>query len=158
MMEATIAGEKGEFECPISICIYGTCMPAARVDLERRLKADKILKATELKRTKKEALEAEAKRGAMGLKGGRSTGDSAPEPAPRPEISMLDLVRASQNVNFRMDGDAIKALAVSEDDLARMPEAEQPRLLKSQLLPYQLQVNSSHLTNLRFAIIVISTF
>lgn len=57
-----------------------------------------------------------------------------------PEVSLEEILKSSDAVEFRKGGDAIKALAMGEEELSKMPQAEQPKQLKSTLLPYQLQV------------------
>ncbi|KAK5660361.1 hypothetical protein OQA88_12902 [Cercophora sp. LCS_1] len=135
-LEGQLIGEKGFYDCPIRIFIYGTSSALDRAELEERLKKDKLVKATQLKQTRKEN---EARR-AMGLKSGRgSAGFSRAEPEPEPEVSLDQIAKASQAVNLRAGGDAIKSFAMDEDTLAQMPMAKQPDTLKAQLLPYQLQ-------------------
>lgn len=105
-----------------------------RAELEERLKKDRLVSAIQLKQTRKEN---EKRRGAMGLKSGRSSvGLAVYEPE---SLSLEELAKTSQVVNLRMGGDVIQKLAMSEDQLAQMPLAEQPNELKAQLLPYQLQ-------------------
>lgn len=72
----------------------------------------------------------------MGLKGSRSTAGLAPA---APEISLEQLAQTSQAVQFRAGDDNLKTLAMDEDTLSKLPKASQPKALKSQLLPYQLQ-------------------
>jgi SWI/SNF-related matrix-associated actin-dependent regulator of chromatin subfamily A3 len=133
-IEAVLTGEKGFYDCPIRVHIYGTGDALARADLEERLKRDKLVKATQLKQTRKEN---EQQRKAMGLKSGRGTaGFAAPE---KEEVSLQQLAQTSQAVNFRAGGDMVQTLAMDEDQLAKMPEAEQPDKVRAKLLPYQLQ-------------------
>lgn len=78
----------------------------------------------------------------MGLTNGSSTqgvgqGLTVPQ---KPEITMDNVLEKSQAVEMRKGGDAIKSLAIGEDELEKMPMADQPEQLKAQLLPYQLQV------------------
>lgn len=78
----------------------------------------------------------------MGLTNGSSTqgvgqGLTIPQ---KPEINMDNVLEKSQAVEMRKGGDAIKSLAIGEDELEKMPMADQPEQLKAQLLPYQLQV------------------
>lgn len=94
----------------------------------------------ELKNTRKEA---EARRkAALGLVNGSSTHGVGSELAvpQKPEITMDNVLQKSEAVEMRKGGDAIKSLAIGEDELEKMPMAEQPEDLKAQLLPYQLQV------------------
>ena len=137
VLEAQIIGERQHFDCPVRLSFYGPSDPATRAQLEQRLKADKLLKATQLKQTKKaNELQRELQRSAMGLKSNRSVAGLGQS---EPEISLEDLVQASQAINFRHGEDIAKTLAMSEEQLSNMPKAVQPEALKSQLLPYQLQ-------------------
>lgn len=122
------------FDCPIRILVYGNSEPRARAMLEQQLKSDKLLKATELNQTRPKAPEPPRK--AMGLKGSRSTAGVVPG---APEVSLEQLAQTSQAVQFRAGDDNLKALAMDEDTLSKLPMAPQPQALKSQLLPYQLQ-------------------
>jgi SWI/SNF-related matrix-associated actin-dependent regulator of chromatin subfamily A3 len=142
MLEAQLAGEKGFYDCPIKLFFYGPSNPAERSVLEEKLKRDKLVRATELKKTKKEA---EARRRALGLVSGTSSHGLGSEPAiaqkpEKPEVSMATLLQNSEAIELRNGADAIKKLAIGEDQLEKLPKAEQPAQLKSQLLPYQLQV------------------
>jgi SWI/SNF-related matrix-associated actin-dependent regulator of chromatin subfamily A3 len=78
----------------------------------------------------------------MGLTNGSSTQGLGKELSvpQKPEITMDNVLEKSQVVEMRKGGDAIKSLAIGEDELEKMPMAEQPEQLKAQLLPYQLQV------------------
>jgi SWI/SNF-related matrix-associated actin-dependent regulator of chromatin subfamily A3 len=105
------------------------------------LKADNLVKAMELKKTRAEA---ESQRKCMGLKSGMSSiGLGISGPASQPQISLEEIVKGSAAVEFRSSDDLVKSLAMSEEQLARMPLAEQPLALKSKLLAYQLQVSHS---------------
>lgn len=73
----------------------------------------------------------------MGLKG-KSTAGGPGQPA-QPEVSLEQLTRTSQAVQYRAGEDNLKTLAMDEDTLSKLPMAKQPQALKSQLLPYQLQ-------------------
>lgn len=137
-IEAVLTGEKGMFDCPIRLHIYGTSNPINRLALEEKLKRDKLIKAGELKKTRAEA---EAQRKVLGIKGSQSRigldGGTA-----EPEVSLEELAQASQTVQDQHRGDAIKSFVVDEDFLSKMTMAEQPAVLESTLLPYQLQVRS----------------
>ena len=133
-VEAVLTGEKAFYDCPIRIFIYGTSNLLGRADLEERLKKDKLVKATQLKQTRKDN---DQQRKAMGLKSGRGT---AGLPSGEPEeMSLAQLAQLSQAVNFRSGGDIVQTLAMDEDQLSKMPQAEQPDGLRATLLPYQLQ-------------------
>ena len=42
IIEAEIAGEKGYYECPINLFLYGTNVPDARESLIAKMRADKL--------------------------------------------------------------------------------------------------------------------
>ncbi|PHH87241.1 hypothetical protein CDD83_9133 [Cordyceps sp. RAO-2017] len=137
-LEAQLTGEKGMFDCPVRLFFYGPSDPAERDRIEKALKADKLVKATQLKQTRKVA---EAARTAMGLRAAASTyglgGDGGvPDQA---GVTLEHLMEQSDATEFRKGGDVIKTLAINEEHLAAMPLADQPRQLASSLLPYQLQ-------------------
>ncbi|KKY36021.1 putative rad5-like protein [Diaporthe ampelina] len=56
-----------------------------------------------------------------------------------PEISLEQLAQLSQAMQFRSGDDNLKTLAMDEEALSKLPQAEQPQELRSALLPYQLQ-------------------
>lgn len=132
-VEGTITGEKGYFDCPIRLILYGAADFRSRKLLELRLKTDKLLTATQLKQTRPK--EPESQRKAMGLKSSQSRAGLPGEP----EVSLEQLAQLSQAVQFRSGDDNLKTLAMGEDALSKLPLAPQPEALKCQLLPYQLQ-------------------
>ncbi|KAL1860404.1 hypothetical protein VTK73DRAFT_7359 [Phialemonium thermophilum] len=129
-LEAQLLDEKGFYDVPVRLYLYGTSNPLGRMDLEARLKKDKLLKATDMKKTREENA---ARRTAMSLTGSQTSYGLAAE------ASFEDLTRASQAVELRPATDIVQALAMSEDQLSRMPMAAQPTSLRARLLPYQLQ-------------------
>ncbi|PNY27303.1 Helicase-like transcription factor, partial [Tolypocladium capitatum] len=137
-LEAQLTGEKGMFDCPIRLQFFGPNNPAERDRVEKALKADKLVKATQLRQTRNEA---EAVRVATGLKSGGSTHGVGREPtlADRVELTLEDLMKKSDASQSHNGGDAIKTLIIGEDDLSKIPFAEQPAQLAATLLPYQLQ-------------------
>ncbi|KAK7927740.1 hypothetical protein PG985_004738 [Apiospora marii] len=137
VLEAVLIGEKGYFDCPVRIYFYGTSDPVGRTRLEENLKADKLLKATQLKATRKEA---EAIRKSTGLKSGSSSVGLGQEAIQREEQgATLEGLVASSEAFETQRTDQLNVLASGEEVLEKMPMAEQPEPLKSTLLPYQLQ-------------------
>lgn len=138
-VEGQIVGEKAYYDCPIRLSFFGPSDPTERTRIENALKADKFVKATQLKQTKKDA---EARRVLLGLTHGSSTagGFGSGQVPVVPQISLEEILQSSDAIEFRKGGDAIKTLAMGEEQLSQMPQAEQPSQLKSTLLPYQLQV------------------
>ncbi|KAK8051405.1 SNF2 family N-terminal domain-containing protein [Apiospora rasikravindrae] len=138
VLEAVLIGEKGYFDCPVRIYFYGTSDPVGRTKLEESLKADKLLKATQLKATRKEA---EAVRKSTGLKSGSSSAGLGQEAIQREEqgATLQGLVSTSEAFEAQRTDQLSNVLATGEEALETMPMAEQPEPLKSTLLPYQLQ-------------------
>ena len=134
-LETKLVGDKGFYDVPVRVYIYGTSDLLGRQALEERLKIDKLLKANEMKKTRAENI---SRRQALGLKSGR--GSVGLGVAPEPELSLEQLTQISQAVQFRVGDDIVKTLALDEDQLSKMPMAEQPASLRATLLPYQLQV------------------
>ncbi|KAL7784831.1 SNF2 family N-terminal domain-containing protein [Trichoderma ceciliae] len=137
-VEGQITGEKACYDCPIRLSFYGPSNPAERTRVENALKADKFVKASQLKQTRKDA---EARRVLLGLTHGSSTagGLGSSQLPVVPEVSLEEILKSSDAIEFRKGGDAIKTMAMGEEQLSKMPQAEQPNQLKSTLLPYQLQ-------------------
>ncbi|KAJ2906315.1 hypothetical protein MKZ38_002031 [Zalerion maritima] len=156
VIEAKLTGEKGTFDMPIRLYLHGPIDPAERRQVETKLKADKLVKATELNQTRKQAelhrkldqernklglgsLEQEtSSRSEMGLKS-QGTTVGIQRPNDEPQVSLEELHKLSQAVNFRHGSGDIVQGAMDEDALSKLPMAEQPASLKAQMLPYQLQ-------------------
>ncbi|KAK9776630.1 putative SNF2 family N-terminal domain-containing protein [Seiridium cardinale] len=142
VLEGVLTGEKGFYDCPIRLYFYGSSEPTARAALENRIKADKLLKATDMKKNRQEA---EARKNAMGMKSGTTTGSGLGNTAQttlekeEQDSSLQNLVAASEALDSVRTGTFTDALAIGEDQLQNMPMANQPDELKSTLLPYQLQ-------------------
>lgn len=135
VVDGVINGHKGNFDCPIRLYFYGPSDPVARLELESRLKADKLVKATELKNTRKEA---EAQ---------RAISQDPTNGAPALGLGVSDhrqahqaVLEDSEAVNFRAELGALDVLNMDEKALSAMPQATQPDVIKSQLLFHQLQV------------------
>ncbi|KAI0478113.1 SNF2 family N-terminal domain-containing protein [Xylaria cf. heliscus] len=134
VLEGVLNGDKTQFECPIRLYFYGTSDPSARLELEAKLKADKLLKATELKNTRREAevqraIAKEAKNGTPALGLGSSNHSQ----------SRQEVLEDSEAVDFRADPSALDVLNMDESTLSAMPQAAQPDAIKSTLLFHQLQ-------------------
>ncbi|KAG6007531.1 hypothetical protein E4U21_005832 [Claviceps maximensis] len=136
VIEASLSGYKGNFDCPIRLAFYGPSSQIDRARIEQKLKADKLIKATELTRTRKEA---EAHRTMLGLKAGRSTHGFGTIGDHEPEVSLEDILKKSESVELRDGADAVRPFAMDEKYLSQMPSCEQPEALRATLLPYQLQ-------------------
>jgi SWI/SNF-related matrix-associated actin-dependent regulator of chromatin subfamily A3 len=140
-LEAKLTGEIGYFEVPIRVYISGTSDPSIRPRLEESLKADRLVKATELKKTKKENELARQIREKLGITTGQTTVGLRKEDGKKPsKPTMEELALASQVSAYESQVDFLKGLgAMDEDQLSKMAMAKQPDAIKTKLLPYQLQ-------------------
>ncbi|KAG6039818.1 hypothetical protein E4U41_002064 [Claviceps citrina] len=136
VIEASLSGYKGAYDCPIKLAFYGPITQLDRTRIENRLKADKLITATELARNRKEA---ETQRAKMGFKAGRSTHGFGTPAINEPQVSLEEILKQSHSVDLRSGTDAIKTFAMDEKYLSEMPSCEQPAALEATLLPYQLQ-------------------
>lgn len=134
-----MTGEKQFYDCPVQLHIYGPSNQEQRASIEESLKKDKILKATQLKKTKAEAEALRKVR--LGLISSQTSiglGEEA-DPSQLSAAAMEELLKQSEAIDLRRDADAMKKLAMNEDELAKLPMADQPAALLSTLLPYQRQ-------------------
>ncbi|KAL9108964.1 MAG: hypothetical protein Q9227_006360 [Pyrenula ochraceoflavens] len=157
--EAVLTGEKGYYDCPIRLKLFGTSDPAAQAALKEKMQAarlpvNELIKAErERRRQEKEREKAmKAAKKVMGMKGGSKAGSSqenapdqaefanlsVPGPSDNP-VNMDDIMGAAQNFDPRAIGQVVDNFSGGEDDLAALPMADQPMNLKTALLPYQRQ-------------------
>ncbi|TWU76455.1 hypothetical protein ED733_007127 [Metarhizium rileyi] len=135
-LEGQLTGPKAQYDCPIVLYLYGPSNPTERRRIEKKLREDKLLKAAQLNKTRKES---EAQRATMGLKAGRTTYGMGSTGFDEPEISLEEILKKAQPVEFRNGADAIRTFAMDEEYLSKMPSSDQPTALRATLLPYQLQ-------------------
>ena len=158
VVEAKLNGEKGFYDVPVRLYLHGPSDRAERARVEASLKADRLVKASELNKSRKEAEAArkladqqagmalsglqpeEDSRAVMGLKSGGTTVGITPAQPDIPQLALEELYKLSEAVNFRHGSHDIVQTAMDEETLSKMPMAQQPDSLIAQLLPYQLQV------------------
>lgn len=136
MVEGLIAGEKGQFDCPVLLKVFGPGEPVARAQLEAKMKSDRLpLKRRDV------AAPTQAvppPRKPMGYQSSQSQPSSS-QPEPIPELSIQDFVASAERFRPRDIQEIVEQWGVGEDALSKMPMAEQPEGLVSILLPYQRQ-------------------
>jgi hypothetical protein len=164
LVEAETTGPKDYYECPIVLKLMGTNDPTQRAILKDKMKAAK-LPLEELMRQEKEEKAREkvrlaakkerekmikaAKKGGMSMPGsqgssqippgsgefvgGSSQGDLMP--------NLEDIIKDSVRFNPRNVDQMVEQFGMKDDDLANMDKADQPTMVKTKLLPYQLQVS-----------------
>ncbi|KAI1436145.1 hypothetical protein GGR50DRAFT_259318 [Xylaria sp. CBS 124048] len=144
MLDGVLNGHKGAFDCPIRLYFYGPSDPRTRLEIEAKLKADKLLKATELKQTRQEAAAqraiAQLAKDGVHAHGAipSSTLSSAPAPSGRGR-ARRQAPAVAEVETFHADPSAMDVLNMDEATLSALPQAAQPDTVKSSLLLHQLQ-------------------
>ncbi|KAL9128395.1 MAG: hypothetical protein Q9217_002919 [Psora testacea] len=158
LVEGSLSGDVGTYDCPIALKLFGTSEPVERANLRAQMKADRLPTAVidnkekEAKKQKAEELKkiAAAKKSKItGGKpgGGQQWGHSSKmdfagtmsQGAGDSSQSLEDLVETSQRFNPREMGELVERFGAGEDVLAQMPMAQCPKELSTTLLPYQRQ-------------------
>lgn len=166
LVEGSLAGRKGAYDCPIALRLFGTSDPIERAGLRRKMKADKLpvevvdqreseakmRKVEELKRRAEEVKKMQAARKAGGAKAGKGQGQqgelsssqaqfagSSSQGEIIPVQGLEDIMEESMRVNPRDLGKVVEKFGMGEDFLSQMPMAPFPEGLTTQLLPYQRQ-------------------
>lgn len=162
LCEAETTGPKGGYDVPISIKLLGTNDPSARAVLKEEMKAAKLPveellrqereeKAREMARLKakkeQEKLIKAAKKAGMSMPGSQGqsiyrngTGDFAGGSTQADVPDLADIIKDSVRFNPRNVDQMVEQFGMKDDDLANMEKADQPIMVQTQLLPYQLQV------------------
>jgi SWI/SNF-related matrix-associated actin-dependent regulator of chromatin subfamily A3 len=156
VLEAKLSGQAGQFDCPLSVQIYGTTEPDAKTQLKLRLRNDKLpfdalvrREREEIARKKAEKAAALSKVARKGASVGLSqqseadqqsqwAGSSNPSSSLGDE-SVSDLMHNSERFNPREVGEVVEKYGVNEEALQNLPFATPPRRLTTDLLPYQKQ-------------------
>lgn len=158
IVEGGITGVKDDFKCPVALKLFGTSVAPAMWDLRKRMLEVKLpvkeLDRTEAGRQRRErelekqqkAREKEAarmrKRGNVVIDNGgpsrySALGTDGDGNTETPDIGeMLD---NTATFNPREIQHAVSRFAQTEEDLEKMPMADQPEQLVTKLLPYQRQ-------------------
>jgi SWI/SNF-related matrix-associated actin-dependent regulator of chromatin subfamily A3 len=137
-----LAGEKGGWDCPINLKIYGPGERIARNQLEARMKQDRVpIKKLGIAAPKqpKQSVPPPQRR-QMGYHSSQSSSQPASsQPEPLPGLGIEHFVANSERFNPRDVEKMVEQWGAGEDALKAMPFAEQPEGLISTLLPYQRQ-------------------
>ncbi|KAE8142226.1 SNF2 family N-terminal domain-containing protein [Aspergillus pseudotamarii] len=158
IVDGVLAGEIGPWDCPIVLSLFGTSDPARRQELKSQMEQDKLplsefkQREREERKQQKEREKArkEAEKRARSLAKGKGqqweaannsmfsnlhTGDGSIEGGE----SLEELIGQSSTFNPRDIGQVAENFGLSEADLAKMPMADRPAALSTELLPYQRQ-------------------
>lgn len=139
VLEGTLAGEKGFYDCPILLKVFGPSETNDRAELEAKLKHDKVpLKKRNHAAPKvpKQPVEPPSRK-PLGYTSSQASSQSSSQPEPVLEIR--DFIQTSERFNPRDAEQMVERYGASEDVLSKMPMADQPEKLQSTLLPYQRQ-------------------
>ena len=157
LVEGAVTGPKGFYETPMALKLFGTTDPVAAAALKQRMQglrlpvtdhtkaeAERKKKAKELEKRRKEAEKAAARMKKLGGLQVDENGDtqyaSFATPGMGGEIqTMEELLSNAQTFNPRDVQDVVNKFAAGEEVLAKMEMADQPRTMKTTLLPYQRQ-------------------
>ena len=144
-IDARLSGDKGQFEVPIELGLFGPTDHERKAQLSARLKRDRI-PTTQLDHMERQ-LEAQRKeeiaravqvastmhQGISSLGYGLGSSQSTYR-------KLEDIIAESgRQLNPREIGQYAEKFGMSEEDLKQMSKAETPRRLHTQLLPYQQQ-------------------
>ena len=160
LVEGSLSGHVGTFDCPLELKLFGTSDPVERANLRTQMKGDRLpchvidQKEKEAKKRKKDELKAIAaikKAGKSGLVGGApggqqwgvGQGDWASTLSQGDGLSgsqsLEDIIETAQVFNPREMGKIVQKFGLDEEALANMPMADFPKKLTTRLLPYQRQ-------------------
>lgn len=152
-IEGSIAGPKGPFDCPMQLNLFGTSEPTERGALIQTMDRDrlptkfaKMSQRVYLKQSARDAKEAE-KQARKGAKGQRRT---VPDNLMFTNLashglskygreSIEDIIGRSKSFDPREMGQVVEKFGVNEEELAKMPMADCPPEILTELLPYQRQ-------------------
>lgn len=155
VVDAVLTGPKGEYDAPIELGLWGPSDPTRRAALKDRLKNDRLpynlITAMEKEEKERKKMElARAAKQPSGVPGssnewwesGFQSFDfvgSSSQGFLDDAISFNDLIAGSQMVNPREVGEYAEKFGTTEEDLAKLPSAEKPDRITTEMLPYQLQ-------------------
>ncbi|KAF7616635.1 SNF2 family helicase [Aspergillus flavus] len=158
IIDGVLTGEIGPWDCPILLSLFGTSDPARRQELKSQMEQDRLplsefkQREREERKQQKEREKArkEAEKRARALAKGKGqqweaannsmfsnlyAGDGSIEGGE----SLEELIGQSSTFNPRDIGQVAENFGLSEADLAKMPMADRPAALSTELLPYQRQ-------------------
>lgn len=146
LIEGTLAGEKGAFDCPIDLKLFGTSDSQKQLQLMEKMLSDKLPIGV-VKEAQRDKLRQQAKEQKEKAKGARAEKKAkgqfsnlrVPEGNEVPGPDIDELVGQSISFNPREMGDVVEKFGAGEAELAKLPLAECPASLSTELLPYQRQ-------------------
>jgi SWI/SNF-related matrix-associated actin-dependent regulator of chromatin subfamily A3 len=158
LVEGALTGVKGSYDCPIGLKLFGPTDPMAAAALkqqmvDRRLPVKEHNQAEAERKKKQKEREKQLraaqntsnnslKRGGPPLEIDESSGRYANLAIPgtgEPAQTLEQVLETAQSYNPREVQDVVNKFGAGEEVLSTMPMADQPKRLRTGLLPYQLQ-------------------
>ena len=160
LVEGSLSGNVGRYDCPLQLKLFGTNDPFERAHLRTRMKADRLpchvldQRENDARDRRRHELKkvAAAKKAAMlgsarGMSGsqqweagrGEWAGNQYPGDGLSGSQSLEQIIENAQMFNPREMGDVVENFGLGEEVLAKMPMTETPKKLATRLLPYQRQ-------------------
>ncbi|KAE8150403.1 SNF2 family helicase [Aspergillus avenaceus] len=155
-IEGVLTGSIGAYDCPVVLRLFGTSDLAMRQQLKRRMETDRLPldgfkqqeRGEHQRQKERERARQEAQKRARAMAKGKGqqwevensmyanllTGEGGLQ-----EGGMEDIIGQSSTFNPRDIGQVAENFGLSEEDLAKMPMADRPAALSTELLPYQRQ-------------------
>lgn len=140
LLEGSLSGEIGQYDCPIALNLFGPPLSSPlSEEVRERMMVDRLptQNISRYERDQKKAQQTfERKQAANSqLKASQVPGLGGSFQ----EQTMQDIISGSERFNPRDVSRAAEQFGTSEDDLAAMVKAKQPMRLATTMLPYQLQ-------------------
>ena len=146
LVEGSLSGHVGTFDCPIELKLFGTNDPVERANLRAQMRGDRLpcqiidQKEREAKKRKKDEL----KRVAFGKMSGKAglgdwSGTISQGDGSSSSLSLEEIIETAQAFNPREIGEVVEKFGLDEEALANLPMADSPKKLRTRLLPYQRQ-------------------
>ncbi|KAL8696716.1 MAG: hypothetical protein Q9224_002655, partial [Gallowayella concinna] len=157
LVEGSLSGTKGTYDCPIDLRLFGPSDRHKKEDLVNQMRRDKLPLDAIVQRAKEEKkkqveelkkLKAAQKSGRVATGSGRQWelnssqsqyASSQSSGTGEPVQTMDNLMETSQRINPRDMGQVLEKFGAGEDALSKMPMADFPSRLSTKMLPYQRQ-------------------
>ncbi|KAL8673233.1 MAG: hypothetical protein Q9168_002345 [Polycauliona sp. 1 TL-2023] len=156
LVEGSLAGAKGTYECPIDLRLFGPSDREKKEELVGRLRRDRLPLDAIVQRAREEKMkhvEELKKLKAAQNSGRKATGSgrqwdinssqtqasSQSSGVGEPVQTVDDIIQTSQRINPREMGEIVEKFGAGEEALSKMPMADFPSRLSTKLLPYQRQ-------------------
>lgn len=156
LVEGSLAGVKGSYDCPIDLRLFGPSDREKKEELVNQLRRDRLPLDAIVQRAREEKqrqveelkkLKAAQKSGKVATGSGRQWDlNSSQTYASRqsfgtgqPVQTVDDIIETSQRINPREMGQIVEKFGAGEEALSKMPMADFPSRLSTKLLPYQRQ-------------------